>query len=93
MKTHILFKFNKKNGKVTKTITAGTASGLKLWALQNTTETTACIIIDKETHGVIYLVTGQSDKLPKVTSIGLGTCDEYGIPIEAVDSISDERFE
>lgn len=92
-KVHVLFRCSKKTGKVDTTMTGITTAMMKMWALTNTPKTKACMIIERDTGKVTYLTQGGADGWPKVKKGDLGSCESYGIPLEAVQAITDERFD
>lgn len=91
MDVHVLFRFSKKTGKIDTTMTGITTALMQMWALQNTTKTKDTMIINQKTGAVIFYAHGTGD-FPKVEKENLGTCDQYGIPLEVVQEIRDERF-
>jgi hypothetical protein len=64
-KRFYLIRFTKKQGKINKTLEAGSEAMLKMWALQNTTKTTACFIFDDEGN-ITYQTEGTDTGFPKV---------------------------
>lgn len=96
MKVHVLFRASKKSGKVDTTMTALGFAQLEWWALTNTTPSKFCLVIERDTGKVVYATEGTKDGFPKVRDSRktyIGTCDEFGIPIEVVQSITDSRFD
>lgn len=74
--TYSLIRFNRKSGKIDKTL-EGLGSGmLRLWALQNTPKTKDTIICEKGTGKVCWYYTGTGD-FPKVEEDNLGHIDDY----------------
>lgn len=88
----VAFRFSKKTGKVDTTLTSAGAAMLKLWGLQNTTKSKNTIVVNRGTGEVVALYEG-ADGMPKVSGKDLGMCTEYGIPLEFVQSITDDRFD
>ena len=89
---HVLFRFSRKTGKIDTTMT-GLGSGLlQMWALQNTTKTKAVLIAERDTGEVVFATQG-TEGLPKVRKGKLGNIEEYGIPLEDLQSITDDRFD
>lgn len=90
LNNYVLFRYSKKTGKIDTTLTGLGRAMLDLWALQNTTKTKNTIVINSDTGAVTYLVEG-SEGFPKVSDAkrgaDLGICDEYGIPLEALQNI------
>ncbi len=61
-----LVRFSKKTGKIDTTMT-GLGKGLiQLWALQNTTKTKACVIVDINERRVLSEYVGTADGFPDV---------------------------
>lgn len=93
MPVYVLFRFSKKTGKIDTTLTAINKPMLQLWALQNTiAKTKASAIINRDTGEVVYMAMGTADGFPKVEE-NCGRCEEYGIPLEALRAIKDDRFD
>lgn len=59
-------RFSKKTGKIDTTLTGLGNAMLKLWALQNTTKTKACVVLDLEERKTIFETIGTADSFPKV---------------------------
>ena len=90
---NVLLRFNKKSGKVDKTMTGLGTALMRMWALNNTTKTKATIIIERDTGKVLFLAKGTESGFPKVEDKDLGNCEEYGIPMEALKEFKDDRFD
>ena len=89
---NVLFRFSKKTGKIDTTMTGLGVSLMKMWALNKTTKTKATIILERNTGKVLFLAEGTGD-FPKVKDKDLGTAEKYGIPMEFLKSIKDDRFD
>jgi len=61
-----LIRFSKKTGKIDTTMTALGKGLIQLWALQNTTKTKACVIVDIDDRKVISEYVGTADGFPEV---------------------------
>lgn len=61
-----LIRFGKKTGKIDMTMTGLGAGMIKLWALQNTTKTKACVIVDINDRSVVAEYVGTADGFPEV---------------------------
>ena len=59
-----LVRFSKKSGKIDTTLTALGSALLQLWALQNTTKTKACVIVDLDTCEVFAECEGTPGGFP-----------------------------
>ena len=96
LKVNVLFRFSKKTGKVDTVIT-GLGTGLmEMWCLRNTTKSKECLIVERDTGKVLFRAIGTADGFPKAkrgSKEDLGTCEDYGLPLEVVKSIKDERFD
>ena len=92
MDVHVLFRFSKKTGKIDTTITGVTSALMQMWALHNTTKSKTTLIFNRETGRCIFSAEGTAD-FPKIEKGELGSCEEYNIPLEALQRIKDERFD
>lgn len=61
-----LVRFSKKTGKIDTTMTAIGKGLIQLWALQNTTKTKACIIVDIDERMVVFEYIGTADGFPEI---------------------------
>lgn len=61
-----LVRFSKKTGKIDKTLTALGKGMIQLWALQNTTKTKACVLVDIDDRVVISEFCGTADGFPNI---------------------------
>jgi hypothetical protein len=93
MDVHVLFRFSKKTGKIDTTMTGVTSALMQMWALQNTTKSKMTLIFNRETGRCIFSATGTANDLPEIEKGDLGSCEEYGISLEDLQAIKDERFD
>ena len=89
---HVLFRFSSKTGKVDTTMTGLGSALMRLWAMQNTTKTKRTMIMNRDTGEVVFMVDGKTEKI-KTERDGLGTCEDYGISLEALQAVTDDRFD
>lgn len=68
VRTFVLIRFNRKSGKINKSM-EGLEALLELWALSNTTATTDTIIFDKATGEVVFYAEG-TRTFPRVMPLG-----------------------
>ena len=61
-----LIRFSKKTGKIDTTMTAIGKGMLKLWALQNTTKTKACVIVDVDERTTVAEYVGTDNGFPAI---------------------------
>ena len=87
METYAIFRFSQKTGKVDATLTCGALALAKLWALQNTTASKATVVIDVETHFVVFTVKGKKDSFPVVKELKSKRCEDIGITEEVLQSV------
>lgn len=92
-KVYVLFRFSKKTGKVDTQITALGNALMQMWALNNTTKTKSCIIVERDSGNVVFATQGTADGFPKVKKGDLGSIEEYGIPLDVLKQIKDDRFD
>ncbi len=71
---HVLFRFSQKTGRVDTTMTSIGNAMLQMWALNNTTKTKGCIIVERDSGEVIFTTTGTGD-FPKVKKGNLGNIE------------------
>lgn len=93
MDIFVLFRFSKKTGKIDTTMTGMGCATMKMWALQNTTKTKVCIIMNRTTGEVVFLAQGSESGFPKIKKTDLGSCEDFGISLEMLHSITDDRFD
>lgn len=75
-KRFYLIRFTKKQGKINKTLEAGSEAMLKLWALQNTTKSTACFIFDDEGN-ITYHTEGTDSGFVKIIDTEGENIEDY----------------
>lgn len=96
LSVYVLFRFSKKTGKIDTTMTGLGSAMMRLWALNNTTKTKNCIIVERDT-GVIEFATSGTGDFPKVVDRrkdgDIGNAEDYGITAEILQSIKDDRFD
>lgn len=90
---HVLFRFSEKTGEIETTMTGLGDAMMRLWALQNTPKGKACMIIERNTGKVVFATRGTADGWPEINEKDLGICTEYGIPLEELQGITDDRFD
>ena len=73
-----LIRFSKKTGKIDTTMTAIGRGMIQLWALQNTTKTKACVIVDIDERQVFAEYFGTADGFPEIRKDDF----EYELPEE-----------
>ena len=76
LQKHALLRFSKKTGKIDTTMTGLGTGMMKLWALQNTTSSKMCFIVNLETGLIVYQTTGTKDGFPDVKENNLGHIDD-----------------
>ena len=92
LQVHVLFRAGKKTGKIDMTITALGSALLKMWAMNNTTATKRTLIFNRDTGACVFAAEGKKNDMPTF-SMDLGTCDEYGISLEDLQAVKDDRFD
>lgn len=94
---HVLFRFSKKSGKIDTTMTGRGSALMQMWALNNTTSSKVTMIFNRETGNLVFQVIGKKDGFPKVQKSqangDMGNCAAYGISLEDLQSITDDRFD
>ncbi len=83
-----LIRFSKKTGKVDTSMTAIGKGVIQLWALQNTTKTKACVIVDIDERRIVSEYVGTDDGFPDIRKAPGDF--EYGIPEELYDIFAEE---
>ena len=83
-----LIRFSKKTGKIDTTMTAIGRGMIQLWALQNTTNTKASVIVDIDEREVFAEYVGTSDGFPEVRKDP--DTFEYELPYELFDILEEE---
>lgn len=92
---HVLFRFNKRSGKIDTTMTSLGFAMLQMWALQNTPKTKRCLIFERDTGLLVFDCEGNSvSEFPQINKyIDVKKCTEFGIPLKELQNIKDERFD
>lgn len=93
---YVLMRGSKKTGKIDMTMTAMGKGLLQGWALQNTPKTKMCLIFNRRTGECVFATYGQDGGFPKVKKKGkddMPNCDDFGISLEDLQSITDDRFD
>lgn len=91
---HVLFRYSKKTGKIDTTMTGLGSAQMQWWALNNTTKTKGCLVVERDTGKVVFATEGTSDGFPQVIKFTEQPyCTEYGISLEDLQSITDDRFD
>ncbi len=93
LQVHVLVRASKKTGKIDVTMTALGSALLKLWAMNNTTATKQSFVFNRETGACVFAAEGKKGDMPTFNNGDLGTCDEYGISLEDLQAIKDDRFD
>lgn len=93
MNVNVLFRFSKKTGKIDKTMTGLGTALMKMYALNNTPKSKNTMIIERDTGKVLFLAEGKENDWPTIKEDNLGNATEYGIPLEALQAITDDRFD
>lgn len=83
-----LVRFSKKTGKIDTTMTALGKGMIQLWALQNTTKTKACVIVDINERKIIGEYVGTTDGFPEVRKNP--DAFEYNLPEELFGIFEEE---
>lgn len=83
-----LIRFNKKTGKIDTTMTALGRGMIQLWALQNTTETKATVIVDIDERKAFAEYIGTEDGFPEVRKDP--ATFEYDLPEELFNILAEE---
>ena len=91
----VLFRFSKKSGKIDTTMTGMGSALMQMWALNNTPKTKVCMIFERESGKLIFAAYGTESGFPKIKKGEQcpATCDDFGIPLETLRGITDERFD
>lgn len=92
LKVYVLFRFSRKTGNIDTTMTAIGTAMMQMWALNHTTKTKATMIVERDTGKVVFVAQGTGD-FPKVKKGDLGSCEDFGIPLEVLQCIEDDRFD
>ena len=65
LSVHVLFRFSQKTGKIDTTMTSFGSAMLQMWALNNTTKTKGCIVVERDSGEVVFTSKG-TESFPKV---------------------------
>lgn len=95
---HVLFRSSKKTGKVDTTMIGLGKAMLELWALQNTPSNKNTMVFERESGRLVFKAVGDISGFPKIfkdrrNDFLSETCNDYGIPLETLHSIKDDRFD
>lgn len=94
LKVHVLFRFNKKSGKIDTTMTSLGTALLQMWALQNTPKTKRCLVFERETGLLVFDCEGNSSGYPQINKYTtVQTCNDFNIPLDTLRAIKDDRFD
>ena len=83
-----LVRFSKRTGKIDTTMTAIGRGLIQLWALQNTTKTKACVIVDIDERKVFSEYIGTADGFPDIHKDPEEF--QYNLPEELLDILAEE---
>ena len=92
---HVLFRCSKKSGKIDMTMTGMGSALMQMWALNNTPKTKSCLIFERESGKLVFATYGDASGFPKVKKGDecKGMCEDYGISLEDLHDMKDERFD
>ena len=94
LKIHVLFRCSKKTGKIDTTMTSMGDAMMRLWAMRNTTAGKMCLIFERESGKLVCEVLGSKGGFKVKSGKDCeGTCDDYGIPLNTLHSIKDDRWD
>ncbi len=95
LKIHVLFRCSKKTGKIDMTMTSMGSAMMRLWAMRNTPASKMCLIFERESGKLVFAVHGLKEGGFQVKSEKEceGTCDDYGIPLEELHAVKDDRWD
>ena len=83
-----LIRFNKKTGEIDTTMTALGRGMIQLWAVQNTPDTDASVIVDIAERKVFSEYIGTADGFPEIRKDP--ETFEYDLPEEVFDILAEE---
>lgn len=92
---YVLLRFSKKTGKIDTTMVGMGTALMRMWALNNTTKTKACFIVERDSGEIEFATYGTED-FPKVKDSNekrIGNIEDFGIPLDEIRSIEDDRFD
>lgn len=94
LKVYVLFRFSNKTGKIDMTLTAMGNALLRIWSMNNTPSTKSCFIFERESGKLVFATLGGKDGWKaKSENECTGTCDDYGIPLDELHAIKDDRWD
>lgn len=88
MHNYGLVRFSKKTGKIDTTMTALGRGVIQLWALQNTTKTKACVIVDIDERSIFAEYVGTAAGFPEVRKSAEEF--EFNVPEELFGILAEE---
>lgn len=88
MHNYGLVRFSQKTGKIDTTMTAMGRGMIQLWALQNTTKTKACVIVDIDDRAIFAEYVGTADGFPEIRKDPAEF--EFDLPEELFDIFAEE---
>ena len=77
METYVCMRFNRRTGKIDKTLEGIGCGMLELWALENTTAKSKDTIIFSKVTGDVVMYCEGTGTFPKVEKSGLGNIEDY----------------
>ena len=95
LEVNVMFRFSKKTGKIDTTMTGMGSALMQMWALRNTPKTKSCAIFERSTGKLVFASDGTGDfpKVLKGDACKGRTCEDFGISLEDLQSITDDRFD
>ncbi len=90
---HVLFRFSEKSGDIDTVMTGIGNAMMRIWALNNTPNKKCCMVVERDTGNIVFATRGTVNDFPAVYDKDLGSCTEYGISLEELQSITDDRFD
>ncbi len=92
---YVLLRFSKKTGEIDTCMTGIVKSMFSMWALCNTPETKHTLVFNRDTGDCIFDAEGSADNGPVINKFTgkTVTCKDYGIPLETLHKITDDRFD
>lgn len=92
----VLFRSSKRTGAVDTTMTGIGSALMQMWALRNTPKTKCCMIFERESGKLTFISYGTDGGFPKVRKgeqCEGKMCTDFGIPLEVLHNIKDDRFD
>ena len=95
LEIHVLFRFSKKSGNIDMTMTGMGSALMQMWVLKNTPKTKRCVIFERSSGKLVFATDGTGDfpKVMKGDACKGKTCEDLGISLENLQSITDDRFD